>query len=377
MRHRLNVSDLYNDAYTAYIEAFRRKVELVASEILLEQFLDPHGAVKAFDARPEAAPSITAHHFRRKLLEYFIDKQDLTRGPDGRLVVSEAVRARVAAKDSAAAKDRAVLGEMAEFLDRIRGLAGPVLQGKDALATMDAQYGMRSSLAFWEYSMCKLPAKKPCNALMARALIAKLAESPGACVFEGGAGLGVVLREALADPRFAPLSKQLARYDYTDISALLIETGKEWLRQHAPADLVPRINFQRVDLDALPSAGGPFNRPASVDLIVLEHVLYDVRDLHATLQAFHTMLKPGGWLAFTMSFRDRPSVFFANEIFQSMLHSYNKAKLDPPRRQSIGYLTLQEWELSLRSAGFTEWEVYPAPQEHARWPFGGIIAYRQ
>lgn len=376
MRQRLDVTDLYNDAYTAYIEAFRRQTELVASEILLEHLVDPSGAVRGLDDRPESAPSVTAYQFRRKLLDYFSDKGDLTQDPSGRLVPSEAVRQRVAEKESIALADRAILGEMVEFLQRYRGLAGPVLAGKDALATMDLQYGMQASLKFWEYSMISLPAKKPCNVMLARALMAKLAEGPGISVFEGGAGLGVVLRQALSDPRFVPLSKNLVRYDYTDISALLMETGKQWLRTHAPADVFQRIHFQRLDLDTLPSAGSTFARAASVDLIVLEHVLYDVRDLHATLQAFHTMLKPGGQLAFTMSFRDRPGVFFPNEFFQSMLHTYSKAKLDPPRRQHVGYLTLQEWELSLRAAGFSEWEVYPAPEDHAKWPFGGIVAYR-
>ncbi|WP_165373503.1 class I SAM-dependent methyltransferase [Sorangium cellulosum] len=376
MRQRLDLTDLYHDAYTAYVEAFRRQTELVASEILLEHLLDQSGAVKALEGRPEAAPSVTAYQFHKKLLDYFSDKGELIPGEDGRLLPSEAVRRRVADKESASAADRATLGEMFEFLQRYRGLAGPVLAGKDALATMDLQFGMQSSLKFWEYSMIRLPAKKPCNVMLARVLLAKLAESPGISVFEGGAGLGVVLREALSDPRFLPLSKNLARYDYTDISALLMEAGKQWLRTHAPADLFQRIQFQRLDLDALSTAGNAFARAASVDLIVLEHVLYDVRDLHATLQAFHTMLKPGGQLAFTMSFRDRPSLFFPNEFFQSMLHTYNKAKLDPPRREHVGYLTLREWELSLRAAGFSEWEVYPAPEDHAKWPFGGIVAYR-
>jgi SAM-dependent methyltransferase len=375
MARRLDVSDLYDDAYTEYIQAYRRQVELVASEILLDHFVNADGTLKPFDDRPEAAPSRTAYNFRRKLTEYFTDKGELLPGPDGTRVVAESVRQRVADREAIGAVTQPVLGQLYEYLGLIRAVSGPVLAGKDALATIDAQKGMKYQLKFWEYLIVEMKAKRVCNVLMARALVEKLAEGPGITVFEGGAGLGAVLREAMADPRFAEVSKNLARFDFTDISPLILDVGKQWLKPRLAPEVFQRLHFHKVDLDALP-AGGPMARPASVDLILLEHVLYDLRDLHASLKTFRAMLKPGGQLAFTMSFRDRPSVFFPNEIFQSMLHTYNKAKLDPPRREYVGYLTLREWELSLRDAGFTDWDVYPAADDHGKWPFGGIIAYR-
>lgn len=369
---RIDLTDQYDAKYTAYIEAFRSQVELVATEILLTHFLDEKGFVKMPKEHPEQAPSVTAWNFSKKLVGYFLDKEELVSAGDGAVVPSATTRARLTQKEEIGARNRPHLGELFDFLARFRDIAGHVASGKDALKVLDAQYGMRTSMKFWEYLQIEMPAKRPCNVLMGRALIAKLAETPNARVFEGGAGLGVVLRETLANPGFDAVEKNLARYEYTDIAPLLLELGKQRVKSLAPADVFQRIQFQRVDLDEMSSRP----QPAAYDFIALEHVLYDVRDLDATLKTFHSMLKPGGQLAFTMSFRLRPALFFPNEIFQSMLHTYNKAKLDPPRRQNVGYLTLKEWELSLEAAGFTDWDTYPAPEDHTKWPFGGIVARR-
>lgn len=375
MKANIDLSDVYTASYTTFIEAFRRQVEVLASSIFCEFFVDDVGRVRVFDDAPAAAPSVTAYQFRKKLFSYFEDKDELSVNSDGRRVVAPALRERAKTLAEVTEANRPILGEFVDVLERFRSVAGAVFDGKDALATLDERYGMRTSLKLWEYMMLGWPAKAPCNAMMARVLIAKLTEAPGAVVFEGGAGLGVVLRSALADARFASVAKNLERYDYTDISALLLDLGKQWLRANAP-EVFRRTRFERVDLGELAAAGGgTFAKPSSVDLIVLEHVLYDVRDLDLTLRTFRSMLKPGGWLAFTMSFRARPRVFFANEILQSMLHTYNKAKLDPPRRENVGYLTLREWELSLREAGFSKWEVHPSPEHFDKWPFGGIVAY--
>jgi SAM-dependent methyltransferase len=370
---RLDLTDVYDGAYTSYIAAFRRKTASVASAVLVEHLLDGDGVVRGFADSPEAAPSVAAYYFRKKLIDYFCDRRDLTPESSGGLVATEAVRK--CALDQGL-QDREILGEMFDFFGWYSRLAGPVLAGGDALAEMERQFGAAASMRFWEYSMIELPAKRPCNVLAARVLLSKLEERSNITVFEGGAGIGTVLREALRDPRFAHASQNLARYDYTDISALLLAIGKEWLRGHAPTNLFRRIKFERLDLDRLPARTTALAGGATVDLIVFEHVLYDVRDLHATLTACRSMLRDGGVLVFTMSFRARPQIFFANELFQSMLHSYNRAKLDPPRRRNMGYLTLEEWELSLKAAGFSSWSVYPDPEDHTRWPFGGIVARR-
>ena len=134
--------------------------------------------------------------------------------------------------------------------------------------------------------------------------------------------------------------------------------------------------YRRLDLDALardPAASGL--EPGSVDAIVLEHVLYDVEDLHATLSAFHRLLRPGGALIFTGAFRGRAAAFFPCEMLQLTLASYGRARLDPPYRANVGYLTLDEWTLSLSRAGF-DVAGQPAAEDQERMPHGGILACR-
>ena len=135
------------------------------------------------------------------------------------------------------------------------------------------------------------------------------------------------------------------------------------------------LNYKVANLDKLEKDIPPFTIENSVDVIVLEHVLYDVIDLHKSLTVFHHMLKPDGFIVFTMAYRTRPHDFFLFEYLQSSFQSYNKAKLEPGFRESIGYLTHKEWERSLTRAGFNEINVYPAPENQMRWPYGGIIAH--
>jgi hypothetical protein len=42
----------------------------------------------------------------------------------------------------------------------------------------------------------------------------------------------------------------------------------------------------------------------------------------------------------------------------------------------VGYLSAEEWALSLVDAGFPEFRVFPAPEHRERWPYGGIVAQR-
>jgi hypothetical protein len=79
---------------------------------------------------------------------------------------------------------------------------------------------------------------------------------------------------------------------------------------------------------------------------------------------------------FTMAYRQRPALFFPAEMLQCTLHSYYRAKLDPPLRINYGYLTIKEWTLSLCDAGFEEYHVYPVVERHSEFLFGGIVAFK-
>jgi SAM-dependent methyltransferase len=161
---------------------------------------------------------------------------------------------------------------------------------------------------------------------------------------------------------------------YTDLDPALLSVGKAGVARAAPEALRKALVYRRLDLDALasdPAASGL--APGSVDCIVLEHVLYDVADLHGTLARLRELLAPGGALLFTGAFRGRPATFFPCEMLQLTLASYRRAKLDPPYRSCAGYLSASEWALSLSRAGF-DMAALPAIEDQERLPHGGVVA---
>lgn len=376
----LDLSHAYTEAYTREVADFRLIVGRFLEQILLRQFVDtgflaahPAAALRA----RETYPSDTAWHFSRKLLEYFADRGVLAEGADGRY----ALVAPLADPDpedrelevylAAHPHNRVLYG----FLRDVRDVMGRVVfAGEDSLLTLVFE-DFHKAMQLWTDLMEKASVKLPCHAVIVEALKRRLRAGGPVTVFEGGAGVGAVLREAVRDPGFLGLREALAEYWFTDVSLSLIKLGRQWLRERAPADLLERIHFRVVNLDALGGRDAPFAADGAVDAIVLEHVLYDVTDLRATLAQFRRMLRPGGILVFTMSYRQRPRDFFPFEFMQSSLGSYHHARLEPGYREQTGYLTLREWRASLDRAGFAPIEVYPAPADHHRWPFGGIVAH--
>jgi SAM-dependent methyltransferase len=371
---KLDLSDVYDAAYTREVELLREAVDHTVLDLLGRHMLDDNGMERPAPALrfggPEAAR--TAATYRQKLLDYGRARGDLAPGSDGRLHATSWPLRRLPPLADLPEQRR-----VRELLAAVADIAPLVLQGKDGFAALEARLGLKAMFDLWEWLMVSFAPKRPCNVLLGRVLVAALREAEAPLtVLEGGAGVGAVLRHALASPELPALLPRLDRYHFTDLSAVLLERGKTWLRQHGPPELFARVAFACLDLDGLSARPAPFDREGSVDLILLEHVLYDLRDLGATLRHFHWLLRPGGHLAFTMSFRGPPEQFLACEFLQSTLHSYHRAVLDPPRRHHVGYPTLAEWRLSLESAGFTSWQAIPAPAEHARWPFGGIVATR-
>jgi hypothetical protein len=173
-------------------------------------------------------------------------------------------------------------------------------------------------------------------------------------------------------PEFMERLHAIDQYIYTDISPFLIELSKDWFRRHAPPELLRKMHFRVLDLDAIETAD--ICAPGSVDLVILDDVAHDVIDLHRTLIGLRSFLRNNGWLALTENFRQPPQDFLYVEIFPMTLHSYNKARLEPGRREQHGFMTLAQWRSSLQAAGFVDLHIYPDPAYHSRWPGGGIVA---
>ncbi len=375
----IDLSDVYNEAFTQEVNTYRRFVTIFINQIFIRHFIETdlinqHTYQELVDL--DFHSSLTAYHFTRKILEYYLDEGDLRIDENGLLNLVHSI----VDEDPDDEKLDAFLEQNPDkrnffgILRKIRDVAKEVLfEGQDALLTL-ANDNFRQAMQLWEDLMLNAQVKRPCHQLVIRALKEKAKGDQQLTIFEGGAGVGSILRDGLRSADFKDTLVKLDRYYFTDVSLSLIKMGRESLRQQLPQEIFDRFEFKVANLDKLFINGAPYTRKNSLDMIILEHVLYDVIDLNATLELFREILKPGGYLVFTMAFRSGPKDFFPFEYLQSTFQSYNKAKLEEGYRQNVGYLTLSEWENSLRRAGFEEFEVHPAGENQIQWPYGGILA---
>jgi len=371
----ITMDDVYSSDYTAHIERIRHEAALVLSRIAMEHIFSDGGVGHDPEAEPpRSAIERQPFFFRKRLIEYLYDRGDLLRNGNVFRPTTELV-ARAGTSEAeyfGAADESPTLFAMKS----IESVAGGILRGRDGLALLEEKFGAEETWRLWQYLMVDAAPKKVCNALAARALDERLRAGTPTVVFEGGAGLGATLREALLIDGFRERARNLALYGFTDVSRPLMQRARQMLEQESP-ELLPVTSFDRVDLDYLDEYDDlPYLQDASTDLIIFESVLHDVQNLHEVLRSCRRILRPGGWLVFTTGNRHRPGLFFPCELLQSTLHSYYRAELDPPRRVNVGYLSVEEWALSLSDAGFPVFRTFPDPANGEKWPYGGVVAQR-
>lgn len=374
----IQYKDLYTEEYTEQVRLLRKEVSYFGARILIDNFLDSNGTV---DVQPIEIPNTndlgkrTAYYFQKKFVDYLIDRGELTLKRDEGYVPSKGLldRAKLSLHEFFGVIN-SFQKKRIEGLQSIQAVISDVLDGGDGLAQMQEKFGKEKTLKLWEYLMVKVPVKMPCNQILARSLFEKLGSSEKITVFEGGAGVGAVLRNAFSIPNFQDRLANLNQFYFTDIDMSLTKIADQYFKEKGYIDLIDKITYRRADLDDLGDPDVSYSQSDFFDLILLESVLHDVQDLHKTLNDFKRMLKPSGWLVFSAGFRGKPGDFFPCEIMQSTIHSYHRSHLDPPYRHSIGYLSLEEWKASLERVGFNHYRILPEENDHFRWPYGAIIA---
>jgi SAM-dependent methyltransferase len=380
----LNMDDVYSSEYTDHIRLIREQAALVLARVALKHlFADGTAQFLIHDPDEEPPKGVQDRQpffFRKRLIEYLYDRGDLRLDDGDRCVywlTDELVsRARTPEAEHFATTDPSMSSPTLGAMKHIESIVGGVLQGQDGLELLEQQIGEQETWRIWQYLMVDAAPKKACNSLVARALDLRLRSGEPTVVFEGGAGLGATLREALLIDGFRARASNITSYGFTDINRPLMRRAREMVAETAP-ELLPRLHFDRVDLDQLDDYDDvPYLQTEAVDVVIFESVLHDVENLHSVLTSCRRILKPGGWLAFTIGSRGRPGQFFPCELLQSTLHSYYRAELDPPRRVNVGYLSITEWSTSLVDAGFSDFRVFPEISQHATWPYGGIVARR-
>jgi len=229
--------------------------------------------------------------FRRRLLDHLDDRGELLHDGGALRPAPELLH-------------RAALGEEEYFgagydsptlrgMKHLETVADGVLAGRDGLELLEERIGAEETWRTWHYLMTDAPPKRACNALVARALDRRLRAGEPTVVFEGGAGLGATLREALRIGGFRERAKHITAYGFTGISRPLMNRARRDLAEAAP-ELLDTLRFDRVDLDLLDEHDDlPYLRDGAVDVVVFESVLHDVENLRRVLTSCHRMLKPG------------------------------------------------------------------------------------
>lgn len=376
----IDLSDAYDQAYNREVEDYRHFVTILVKQIFIKHFVES-GLLREKPAeaffKAENHPSMTATYFIKKLLGFFQDRGDISIGDDGFYRVERDLSdddpgdEKLNAHLKAHPEKEIILGILITIRNRIERV---IFHGEDALLTM-ANDDFRQAMKLWEQLNAYAQVKVPCHHLVLRVLKKKLEERGDLRIFEGGAGVGAVLRELSGDTILTEKLAGFDRYFFTDISLSLIKISREWLKNRLPAASYEKVTFKVVNLDKMEIGSPDFVQENAFDVVIFEHVLYDLIDLHKTLVTVHRMLKPDGILVFTMAYRSRPREFFIFEFMQSTFQSYYTAKLEPEYRENIGYLTIEEWEKSIQRAGFNNYEIYPSQKDLQKWPYGGIVAY--
>lgn len=379
-KNSINLSDVYDSAYEQEIGDYRKFVPVLINQVFIRHFIEP-GLLgkKSCDEflNPENHPNSTAFYFIKKLFDYFIDKGNLVQSKDGFFKVVEPIidddpDDKILNTHLKNNPDKRII---LQILINIRDIIDEVLfKGEDAMLLM-ANNNFREAMKVWEQLNAYAQVKVPCHHLVLRVIKNRLKTHHNLKIFEGGAGVGAVMRELSKDLELVSQFAGFDQYYFTDISLSLIKISREWLREHLPAESYDKLTFKVVNLDKLEISTPDFVQENTFDLVVFEHVLYDLIDLHKTLTTVRKMLKPDGVLVFTMAYRLRPKDFFPFEFMQSTFQSYYTAKLEAEYRENIGYLTIGEWEKSLERAGYGVYEVYPDRKDIEKWPYGGIVAY--
>jgi yersiniabactin nonribosomal peptide/polyketide synthase len=184
---------------------------------------------------------------------------------------------------------------------------------------------------------------------------------PGMRLLEVGGGVGAALRRCL------PMLERLGyeHYTFTDVGQSFVQAAQ---RVYSGNE---RISFARLNLDLplrfqdAPSQG--------FDVIIAVNVLHVVRALSFSLRELHNMLRPLGYLLIAEGSPPDRSRRWRLDIVFAFLRGWWDVSLEPPWRQSPGFLWPSQWKGAVMAAGYDPVHALPG-EEWFRGPCrGGVV----
>ena len=177
----------------------------------------------------------------------------------------------------------------------------------------------------------------------------------GGVLLELGGGLGSGALAVFERLEMAGRLDAIREYRFTEFVPAFLRRGQQALRARYPER--SSLLFGALDMNR------PFVdqgiAPESVRVVYAVNTLHVAHDLDFTLGEVRRALEPGGRLIVSECVRPYPRQTIYAEFIFNLLETFRSPRLHPLYRPSGGFLTPEQWQDAIGSAGFVDTQMSP------------------
>jgi SAM-dependent methyltransferase len=177
----------------------------------------------------------------------------------------------------------------------------------------------------------------------------------GGVLLELGGGLGSGALAVLERLAMAGRLDAIREYRFTEFVPAFLRRGQQALRARYPER--SSLIFGALDMNR--PFGDQGIAPESVAVIYAVNTLHVAHDLDFTLGEVRRALEPGGRLIVSECIRPYPRQAIYAEFIFNLLETFRSPRLHPLYRPSGGFLTPEQWQDAIGSAGFVDTRISP------------------
>ena len=177
----------------------------------------------------------------------------------------------------------------------------------------------------------------------------------GGVLLELGGGLGSGALAVLERLAMAGRLDAIREYRFTEFVPAFLRRGQQALRARYPER--SSLIFGALDMNR--PFGDQGIAPESVAVIYAVNTLHVAHDLDFTLGEVRRALEPGGRLIVSECVRPYPRQAIYAEFIFNLLETFRSPRLHPLYRPSGGFLTPEQWQDAIGSAGFVDTRISP------------------
>jgi len=177
----------------------------------------------------------------------------------------------------------------------------------------------------------------------------------GGVLLELGGGLGSGALAVLERLEMAGRVDAIREYRFTEFVPAFLRRGQHTLRARYPER--SSLIFGALDMNR--PFGDQGIAPESVRVVYAVNTLHVAHDLAFTLGEVRRALEPGGRLIVSECVRPYPRQTIYAEFIFNLLETFRSPRLHPLYRPRGGFLTPEQWQDAIGSAGFVDTQMSP------------------